>query len=54
MLFEADDAADAFRALDLWRTAGAGFFKFTNTAPAMPVADIIPIAMEIQQALGSA
>ena len=54
ILLEADNAADAFRAVDVWRAAGAGFFKLTKTAPAMPIQDLIPIAAEMQKALGSA
>ena len=54
LLFEADDAADAFRMLNLWRAAGAGFFKLSKTAAAMPITEIIPIGMEIQQSLESA
>jgi hypothetical protein len=37
MLFEAPDNAAAFATIDLWRMAGAGFFKATRTAPAVPV-----------------
>ena len=53
ILLEADSAADVFRAIDVWRAAGAGFFKFTKTAPVLPVEELIPIAAEMQQALGS-
>lgn len=53
ILMEAETAADAFRAIDLWRAAGAGFFKFTKTAPAMPIQELIPVANEIQSALAS-
>ena len=53
VLLEADTAADAFRTIDVGRGAGAGFFKLTKTAPAMPIQDIIPITAEIQSALGS-
>ena len=52
VLFEADSAADAFRAIDVWRAAGTGFFSVTKTAPAMPIQDLIPVAAEIQQKLG--
>lgn len=51
LLLEADDAADVFRALDLWRAAGAGFFKVTKTAPALPVQELMPLGAEIAQAL---
>jgi len=50
---EADTAEDAFRALDLWRVAGAGFFKLTKTAPCIPVEEVIPLEAEIQQQLAS-
>ena len=53
LLMEAESAADVFRALDLWRAAGAGFFKLTKTAPAMPIEELIPIVGEIQSALGA-
>ena len=51
LIIEADNAEDVFRALELWRGSGAGFFKFTKIAPMVPVQDVIPIAQEIQQAL---
>ena len=54
LLLEAENAADAFRALNMWRAAGAGFFKTTKTSPAMPIQELIPVAAEIQKALGSA
>ena len=53
MVLEANSAEDAFRAINLWRAAGAGFFKLTKTAPALPVQEIIPVVSEIQQKLGS-
>ncbi len=42
LLMEADNAMDAALALDTWRMAGAGFFKQTKTAPAMPIAEALP------------
>ena len=53
VLLEADTAADAFRTIDLWRAAGAGFFKLTKTVPAMPIQDLIPIEAEILNALST-
>ena len=53
LLLEAETAADAFRALDVWRAAGTGFFKVTKTAPTLPIEELIPITVEIQSALGS-
>ena len=54
LLLEADNAEDVFRAIDLWRAAGAGFFKFTKTSAALPIQEVIPIAADIQQSLASA
>ena len=54
LVLEADSEADVFRAIALWRAAGAGFFKVTKTAPTLPVQEVIPIAAEIHQALGNA
>ncbi|PKB73429.1 MAG: hypothetical protein BZY75_01945 [SAR202 cluster bacterium Io17-Chloro-G7] len=54
LIFEADTAEQAQRTLNVWRSAGAGFFKFTKMAPSMPVQDVIPISANIQEALGSA
>ena len=42
LLIEADNAMDAALALDTWRMAGAGFFKQTRTAPAIPIAEALP------------
>jgi hypothetical protein len=54
LVLEAENAADVFRALDLWRAAGAGFFKATKTAPALPVQDLMPLGAEITETLASA
>jgi hypothetical protein len=54
LVFEAETAAAANRAINLWRSAGAGFFKSTRTAPAIPVQEAIQVGGEILQALGSA
>ena len=54
LILEADNAADVFRAVGLWRVAGAGFFKSVKTAPAMPLQELIPIAGEMVQAVASA
>jgi hypothetical protein len=53
LLLEADSAADVFRALDVWRASGAGFFKLTKTAPALPVQELMPLAAEISQELAA-
>ena len=54
VLLEADSAANALRAINVWRAAGAGFFKVTKTSPALPIQDLIPIAAEMQQKLAGA
>ena len=53
LITEAESAADVFHAINTWRSAGAGFFKSTKTAPAMPVEETIPIGAEILKALAS-
>jgi uncharacterized protein DUF3303 len=52
LLLEADSAEDAFRAIDVWRAAGAGFFKSTRTAPALSVQQMIQLTSETTAALG--
>jgi hypothetical protein len=51
---EAETAADIFDAINLWRVAGAGFFKFTRTSPAEPVQEVMPRVDGLLKALGSA
>jgi len=53
LIMEADSAEAAYRALDLWRASGAGFFKSTKTSPALPIDQIIPIAADVQKTLAS-
>ncbi len=53
LTLEADNVADIVRTIDIWRAAGAGFFKLTKTAPAMPIQELLPVAGGIQSALGS-
>jgi len=50
-LFEVDSAADAEAFADVWRAAGAGFFKLTKTAPVSPVQEVMPRAAELLKAL---
>jgi hypothetical protein len=50
---EAETAADIFDTVNLWRTAGAGFFKFTKTSPAEPVQEVMPRVDGLLKALGS-
>ena len=52
LVLEADSEADVFRAIGLWRAAGAGFFKVTKTAPVLPVQEAIPIMAAIHEAVG--
>ena len=47
LILEAERAEDVVRAIDLWRASGAGFFKSTRTAPAIPIQDPIPVAADI-------
>lgn len=54
LIFEAESVEDVMRTMDMWRAAGAGFFKVTRTSPAMPVQDIIPLGAEINEAIASA
>ncbi len=51
LITEAESAQAVDAALALWRMAGAGFFKTTRTAPAMPVQEAIPHAAELLQKL---
>jgi hypothetical protein len=53
IIAEAESAADIFAAINLWRVAGAGFFKFTRTAPAEPVQEVLPRVDGLLKALGS-
>ncbi len=53
IIAEAETAADMVRAVGMWRAAGAGFFKFTKTAPAMPIQELVPIEGELVQTLAS-
>ena len=52
-IFDADSAAAVEQHLDLWRTAGTGFFKLSKTAPISPVQEVIPRAVEAVKALGA-
>ena len=53
LILEAERAEEVFRALDLWRAAGAGFYKSTKTAPALPIEQVIPIGADVLKALGA-
>jgi len=53
LLCEAETAADINQALAMWRAAGAGFFKTTRTAPAMPIQESMPLTAELLKTLGA-
>jgi hypothetical protein len=54
LIAEAENVNDISRALEVWRAAGAGFFKSTRTAPAAPVQEVMSSAAEILKAVGTA
>lgn len=54
LLVEAETAEAAFDSLNTWRTAGAGFFTFTKTAPAMKVEDSIAHGAEMIKKMAEA
>lgn len=47
LIAEADSAAEYFKALNMWRVEGTGFFKSTKTAPALPVQEAMATAEEM-------
>jgi len=51
ILFEADTANDVMMAIDVWRKAGAGFFKTTKTAPVVPLDEYMPLGRKLLEAL---
>jgi len=51
---EAESAADVDKAIYMWRAAGAGFFKFTKTAPAQSVQEVIEQHGALLKTLSSA
>lgn len=53
LLAEAETAADINQALNMWRAAGVGFFKFTKTSPAMPIQEAISRTAELLKTLSS-
>lgn len=54
LIAEAESAAAIGNALNMWRAAGAGFFKTTKTSPAEPVQDGLARGGELLKALESA
>ena len=53
LLAEADSATDISLAIDMWRAAGAGFFKMTKTAPVTPITELMPAAAEMLKLLSA-
>jgi len=53
LIAEAENAADFVQAINMWRAAGAGFFKLTKTAPAMPVQEAMSDTAKLLKALSS-
>lgn len=53
LIAEAESVANISDAVNMWRAAGAGFFKSTRTAPAEPVQEALPRNGELLKALGS-
>ncbi len=51
LITEAETAADIILAMDMWRMAGAGFFKYTKTAPAMPMEEGLPLWSAVTKSL---
>ena len=49
LLVEAENEAAAFDSLNMWRNAGAGFFTFTKSAPAMKIEDSVAHGIELMQ-----
>lgn len=54
LLMEADSAQAVNDSISMWRAAIPGFFKFTKTAPLIPVQDAMPAGAKLLQALASA
>ena len=53
LLAEAESAADINQAIAMWRTAGAGFFKSTRTAPAQTIQELLVQQGELLKSLDS-
>ena len=51
LVAEAATAADMAQAINVWRAAGAGFFKLTKTAPAVPIQEDVANAQQMLKAL---
>lgn len=53
LLMEADDFTAVTRALDAWRMAVPGMFKFTRTAPAQPIEELMASGGEFAQQMAA-
>lgn len=51
LTLEAENTAEVFRAVDVWRASVPGFFKMLRVAPAMTVAEVIPLTAETVKAV---
>ena len=51
LLAEAESVADITRAINVWRAAAPGFFKFTRTAPAQPIQEYMSQGSELLKTL---
>ena len=54
VIAEAESAAAMSQAINIWRVAGAGFFRLTKTAPAVPIQEDVANAEEALKALAGA
>jgi hypothetical protein len=54
LLVEAESEAAMGMAVNMWRAAGAGFFKVTKTAPATPVDEAIANTADMLEKLNAA
>ena len=52
-LLEADSAFDVGMTNDMWRAAGAGFFRTTKTAPAVPIEESMSVAEQMLKSLNA-
>jgi len=53
-IFTAESVEAAFTLIDLWRTAGTGFFKKVKISPALPVSDASALGAKIYQTVKEA
>ena len=53
LTLDAEDTADVFRAVNVWRVAVPGFFKTLRVSPALPVAETMPLLAETVKAVNA-